>query len=247
VVTSGVSGKHRAGGQSARRFERLREMELTDYYHRVARHASKAFLQDYPIQGLIVSGPGPTKDAFIKGEFLDYRLQKGIIAVVDISYAGSEGVRETLAKSGETLQDIRLMEEKRLVQRFLQEVNVVNGLATYGVVEVLEALKRASVETILVADDVGLTYIQVVCRKCGVKKDKIISKGNYIAEKQALITEACKECSSIDYEVVEKDIVEYLADISIDSNAKVEVISSKTEEGVMLKSFGGIGALLRYR
>ncbi|MCP8316945.1 MAG: peptide chain release factor 1, partial [archaeon] len=28
VVTSGVSGKHRAGGQSARRFERLREAEI---------------------------------------------------------------------------------------------------------------------------------------------------------------------------------------------------------------------------
>ncbi|MFL6474777.1 MAG: peptide chain release factor aRF-1 [Nitrososphaera sp.] len=34
-LTSGVAGKHRQGGQSARRFERLRENELNEYYHRV--------------------------------------------------------------------------------------------------------------------------------------------------------------------------------------------------------------------
>ena len=78
VVTSGVSGKTRKGGQSARRYERLREMELNDYYHRVARHAAKAFLEDYHIMGLIVSGPGPTKDDFLKGQYLDYRLQNEI-------------------------------------------------------------------------------------------------------------------------------------------------------------------------
>jgi peptide chain release factor subunit 1 len=36
VITSGVGGKHRAGGQLVRRFERLREMELNDYFNRVA-------------------------------------------------------------------------------------------------------------------------------------------------------------------------------------------------------------------
>ena len=35
-LTSGVAGKHRQGGQSARRFERLRDNELNEYYRRVA-------------------------------------------------------------------------------------------------------------------------------------------------------------------------------------------------------------------
>ena len=33
---SGVAGKHRQGGQSAKRFQKLREMELTYFYNRVA-------------------------------------------------------------------------------------------------------------------------------------------------------------------------------------------------------------------
>ena len=42
--TSGVPGKTRAGGQSARRFERLREMRLQDYFRRVGEHANDLFL-----------------------------------------------------------------------------------------------------------------------------------------------------------------------------------------------------------
>ncbi|MEM4297433.1 MAG: peptide chain release factor 1, partial [Nitrososphaerota archaeon] len=65
--------------------------------------------------------------------------------------------------------------------------------------------------------------------------------------KQSLISEVCKNCSSNRYELLEKDVVEYLADLAAESGAKVEVISSKTEEGMMLKSFGGVAALLRYQ
>ena len=62
-TSSGVAGKHRQGGQSARRFERLREMELNDYYNRVAHVTREYFIDIYPVKGLIVSGPGPTKES----------------------------------------------------------------------------------------------------------------------------------------------------------------------------------------
>ena len=41
---SGVSGKTRAGGQSARRYERLRDMQLNEYFTRVGAHADEIFL-----------------------------------------------------------------------------------------------------------------------------------------------------------------------------------------------------------
>ena len=46
---------------SARRYERLREMELSDYFNRLADHAKKAFLESQQIKGLIVGGPAPQK------------------------------------------------------------------------------------------------------------------------------------------------------------------------------------------
>jgi len=46
----------------------------------------------------------------------------------------------------------------------------------------------------------------------------------------------------------EKDLLDELVDDAELAGAKVEVISTDTDEGVMLKeSFGGIAAILRYR
>lgn len=246
-ITSGVSGKHRAGGQSARRFERLREMELTEYYHRVARHTNKALLEERTVQGLIVGGPGGTKDAFLKGEYLDYRLRKIILAVVDTSYAGREGLRELVDKAADILQDVRLIEEKKLVNRFLKEINSSDGLAVYSVKDVLETLQKGNAETVLVSEDLEWLHLKAVCGKCGFTREVNVPRINYIQEKQKLLNTPCGNCGSLEYEVSEMDFIEYLAEQASTSGANVEVISSKSEEGAMLKSFGGVAALLRYK
>ncbi len=247
VTSSGVSGKTRKGGQSARRYERLREMELTEYYTRLADHAKKAFLEQYNVKGLIVSGPGPTKDQFVKDNYLDYRLQKAIVGVLDTGYVGREGVRETIEKSGDLLQNVRVVEESKLVQRFLREINSDSGLAMYGADDVIRALKRAAVEVILISDDADMLFLRATCAKCQDVREKFIRRSQYVSEKQSLLSSPCPKCGNQEIQVIEKDIVDYFADLSLDSGASVEVISSKTEDGAMLKSFGGISALLRYK
>ncbi|MDG7015783.1 MAG: peptide chain release factor 1, partial [Nitrososphaerota archaeon] len=94
LLTSGISGKTRKGGQSARRYERGREMELTYYYNRVGEHATRVFIDGGKVTGMIIGGPGPTKEDFLKGGYLHYELKKKVLAVIDTSYAGREGVRE---------------------------------------------------------------------------------------------------------------------------------------------------------
>lgn len=247
VVTSGVSGKHRAGGQSARRFERLREAEINDYFNRVARHSTKVFLGQYIIKGLILGGPGPTKDYFLKGEYLDYRLQNNVITVVDTSYSGREGIRDTIERAESVLQDLRVVEEKELIKKFLKEVSSDEGLVVYGFNEVIDSLSKGNAHTVLVSEDVGLVYLQKVCKRCGTIKEFIINQENLISEKQKLVSEACSSCGSNDIEIIEKDFIDFLVDKAMNSGTKVEVISSKSEEGIMFKSFGGVGALLRYR
>jgi peptide chain release factor 1 len=247
VTSSGVSGKTRKGGQSARRYERLREMELTDYYNRLADHAKKAFLESNHVKGLIVSGPGPTKDAFVKDGYLDYRLQNMVVGILDTGYSGREGVRETIEKAGKLLENVRVVEEKKLVQKFLSEVNSDSGLAIYGVQDILSNLKRAAVDTILVNDDTDMIVLRSTCQKCGNVREKFVYRSSIVAEKQNLLSSPCPKCSSLEMEMKESDIVDYMSEASIDSGAKVEVISSKTEDGAMLKSYGGVAALLRYR
>jgi len=247
VLTSGISGKTRKGGQSARRYERGREMELTYYFNRVGEHATRVFIDNNKVTGLLVGGPGPTKDEFLKGGYLHYELQKKILAVLDLGYSGREGVRELVEKGSDVLKDVRLVEEKRLVQKFLAEVNKQAGLAVYGLPRVMDALQKASAEVVLASDDLDTVRIDAACKKCGTVKTEIVAAAKKIQQRQEMTSTPCTKCGATDYDVVERDLVDVLEELAFQVGSKVEVISSGTEEGSMFNSFGGVGAILRYR
>src|ERR671917_2575119 len=248
-LTSGVAGKHRQGGQSARRFERLRDNELNEYYHRVADHVKQVFLDQYNIKGTIVGGPGPTKENFLKEEYLDYRLQKSVIASLDTSYSGGEGVRELIEKAQKEgiLQEFRVMEEKQLIKRFMTEVHSGRGLGIYGIHDVAKVLEGGIADLVLVTDDIQYTKLEIRCKTCKNIQKIIVDRSQVIATKQEWLSKQCPSCSSNDLEVVDKDIVDYLNELAIKTGCRLEVISGKTEEGSQLASLGKIGAVLRYK
>lgn len=248
-ITSGVAGKHRQGGQSARRFERLRENELNEYYHRVADHVKKVFIDQYNVKGIIVGGPGPTKENFLKEEYLDYRLQKSVIAVLDSSYSGDEGVRELVEKAQKDgiLQEYRVMEEKQLVKKFMSEVHSGRGLGIYGIHDVVKALEGGVADLVIVTDDITYVRLEFRCRACKNVQAKIVERAQAMATKQEYITKQCPSCHVTDTEAVEKDIVDYLNELATMTGCRLEVISSRTEEGSQLASLGKIGAILRYK
>ncbi len=247
LLTSGVSGKTRKGGQSARRYERLRDMELTYYFNRVGEHATRVFIDNEKVTGMIVGGPGPTKEEFLNGGYLHYELRNKVLVVLDTSYSGREGVRELVEKASDTLQGVRLLEEKKLVQRFLGEVNRQGGLAVYGLPRVFEALQKASADVVLVSDDLDMVRLEAKCRKCGTGKTEVASLSSKIQTKQEMASTPCTKCGNTDFDIAEMDVVDVLEDMAFQVGSKVEVISSGTEEGNMFRTFGGVAAILRYR
>lgn len=246
-LTSGVAGKHRAGGQSAKRFERLREMELNDYFSRVATYAKEIFLDEYKVKGLIVAGPGPTKDDFLKNGYLDYRLQNNVLDVLDTGYAGGEGVREAVEKAQDVLREYRLVEEKKLVQKMLTEVHSEKGLVAYGLDDIFTTLHTGAAEMVLVADNMRKIRFELVCKRCNTKTEKIIDRDKLIQTKQEMLGIACTNCSALDFNSIEQDVVDYVEELALKTGAKIEIISSRTEDGKILENLGKIAALLRYR
>ena len=243
---SGVAGKHRQGGQSAKRFQKLREMELQYYFNRVAHITREYFIDIYPIKGLIISGPGPTKEDFINNNYLEYRLQDMIISTIDASYSGSEGIREAFAKSSEILSDFRMVEEKKIIEKLFQQINNNTGLGSYGLNEVLEMLKNNIADTIIVTDDTELYRLEIKCKKCGNITEEIVERVKLIPRKTELKNNSCQSCKSTDSESSQQDLIDYIALIGSQTGTKIEVISGKTEHGIMLASLGKIGAILRY-
>lgn len=245
-TSSGVAGKHRQGGQSARRFERLREMELSYYYNRIADTTKEFFIDIYPIKGLIVSGPGPTKEEFLKSNYLEYRLQNMVLATLDTSYSGSEGIREAFLKAQDVLSDFRLSEEKKLVEKLFREINSHSGLGVYGLKDIIGLLKNNVVDTLLITDDTNMHRLEIKCKRCGHMEEEFLDQQKVIPRQTEFLSQPCPECKGMDREANSQDLVDYLSLIATPVGTKVEVISGSTEYGAMLSSLGKAGAILRY-
>ncbi len=246
-ITSGIPGKTAKGGQSQRRYERERDMEVTYFFHRVAEHAAKAFLENRQVLALIVGGPGQTKEDFVKGDYLNYELKNALLSTVDTQSAGREGVREVLDKSCETLKNMCAPEERMIVQRLLADIGKQDGLAVCGLDSVLEALKNGEVEVALVTDTTEMIEIVVMCKKCELQRAKIVNKKDKTQTVQEMISSPCEKCNAAEYEVEEKDIIDVLEDAASQTGARVEVISTQSEEKTKLTALGGFAAILRYR
>ena len=246
---SGVAGKTRAGGQSARRYERLREMQLNEYYTRVGGHANDVFLPIDTLKGIILGGPGPTKFDFQKGDYLHYQLKNKIIEVIDSAYVEEQGVKEVVDKAPEIMKKVRYIEEKQIMQKFLYEVGHDTGMITYGEAEVRRATEAGAVRMLLLSEALDLSRMTIKCSACGYEEKHTVRNPEKVSFEQSLIGKPCPKCQAPSLTVAEKeDIVDDLAQIAEYSNTDVEVISTETEEGQMLKNaFGGIAALLRYK
>ena len=243
---SGVAGKHRQGGQSAKRFQKLREMELSYFYNRVAQTTREYFIDIYPIKGLIISGPGPTKEDFINGNYLEYRLQNNIISTIDASYSGAEGIREAFAKSSDILGDFRLVEEKKLVEDLFREINGNSGKGSYGLQEVIEFLKNNVVKTLIITDNTNLNRVEGKCKRCKHIQEEIVERPLVIPKKTEYSNKPCPGCNAMEVEVNEQDVVDYLELLAAKTGTQLEVISGSAEHGNMLASLGKVGAILRY-
>lgn len=67
--------KHKAGGQSQRRFDRVIDLAAHEFKKRIGEHMNEDFLALEELEGVIIGGPGFTKEEFVKGDYLNYEIK----------------------------------------------------------------------------------------------------------------------------------------------------------------------------
>lgn len=243
---SQVPSKHGRGGQSAHRFERLIEHAAHDFFVRCGEMATELFLPKKDgLKGILLGGPGATKEYFYKEGYLHYELQQKVVQpLFDVGYTDEYGLKELVEKATQTLQGLEITEEKRIVQKLLTEIRKTDaGLAAYGEAEVLRALDLGAVATLLLSD--GLRR-----RRATFKDGAGHEFTRTLADDQVdeVASAPCPVCKGPSPSIVKnEDFVESLFQRAVDSGADVRLISTQSEEGEMLaKAFGGVASLLRY-
>ncbi len=247
-LTSTVPGKQRKGGQSSHRFQQLRLIAINEFNKRIGDAANDIFLNidRNDFQGILIGGPTPTKEEFQKGEYLHHELQPKIMGLFDVAYTDESGLYELMDAASDTLSNLEVVKEKKLMERFMKELVSDAGVAAYGEDSVRANLKAGAVETLLLSEDLRRTRITIKCANCEYTSTKTMK--HRAGEEPVIDADKCPKCQS-SLSITEKvDVVDELSMIATQMNTDVEFISTDFEEGEQLfNAFGGIAAILRYK
>ncbi|MCX8194213.1 MAG: peptide chain release factor aRF-1 [Candidatus Pacearchaeota archaeon] len=153
-LTSGVPGKIKAGGQSAARFERLTEEMAKEFYRRISENAKELFFEMPKLKGIIIGGPGPTKEEWLKEGQLVTELRKKIIAIKDVGYTDERGLHHLVEAAEEELAEAEITKEKKILEKFFSILGKDPEKVVYGVEEVSKALDIGAVDTLIISTSI---------------------------------------------------------------------------------------------
>ncbi len=243
-LVSNIMGKHRQGGQSAQRFERLIEEAAHNFFKRATEHACSYWLPELEnIQAIIIGGPGATKDFVVKNEYFHHEIAKIIAGTTfDVGYSNESGVRELVDNAGGLMGEIELDAERQSVTEFLEELVKTHPKATYGEMMIRQALEQGAVAKLLISEGLKKNVVEISCGSCSNEWSASVGRMEELP--------ACPQCKADGDDLKEISSISLIDELSImaaKGRAEVKFISVDSEEGAQLKSgFGGLAAVLRY-
>ncbi len=149
-LTSGVPGKTEKGGQSAARFSRLREQAAKEFYRRIAESMKELYFNMPKLKGIIIGGPVPTKEDFMKEGQLVTKLKNKVLGLKDIGQTDESGLTDLVEASKDLLSRQEIIHEKKLLEEFFELLGK-GKKAAYKKRDVEKALRYGAVETLILS------------------------------------------------------------------------------------------------
>lgn len=167
---------------SAARYARIREVMAKEFYRRVAEAVKNNFWDMKKLKGIIVGGPGPTKEDFLKEGQIVTALREKIIGVKDIGYADEQALEMLVEASQDLLAEQEITREKKILEDFFNKLGKQPEKTAYGLERVKKALEAGAVDTLILSKKLGKKQIQ-----------ELEEKAKNISAKIELVSEETEE------------------------------------------------------
>ena len=214
-LSEDILNRHKKGGWSQARFQRIRKEEIKSFMKEVIESCNSIF---HDVDSIVLAGPGNGKKIFL--DMAPSNLKEKIVDVVDLDF--DEDEKELIRILNKIEEREEEAEEGILIEKIKKEI-LRDGLAVYGVKEVLNEAMKGKVDIIVV--EKGLRIKGWICERC-----------------QAVGIGSKKLCPNCKEEVSEVDVIEEILEFCERFNTRV-VFVEKNE----VEDLGGIAGLLRYK
>jgi len=173
-LSADIMNKHKKGGCSQARFNRLRKGSIDNFLSDVVEALQKRVEKQ-----IVIAGPGITKKKFF--DILPKNLSDKVVDMIDIDI---DDENQLIKESLNLISEKEKNKSRQAIQQLKQEI-LKDGLAVYGIQETLKAVKNGQVELLIIEKDTKLKgwiceNCQVVrlgfkkiCPYCGKKTSKV--------------------------------------------------------------------------
>lgn len=236
--------KHGRGGQSKNRFARIRQERRHNYLRKVAEMATQVFItNDRPnVSGLVLAGSAEFKETLFMSDLFDPRLKAVVVKVVDVAHPGEVGLNQAIDLSADSLGNVKIIQEKKLVQKFFDEIATDSQLFCFGIADTMKCVLMGAVKTLIVYEDLDAYRYEVKPAEGG---DPVV---HFLTPQQAANMNLHQGTGQAANEVEEMQLVDWLAQNYTKFGCVLEIITNKSQEGTQfVRGFGGIGGLLQYK
>jgi len=239
--------KHGRGGQSALRFARLRLEKRHNYVRKVAELATQLFVTDGckpNVQGIVLAGSADFKSELMRSDLFDMRLHKIVVKMVDVSYGGENGFNQAIELSADTLVGVKLMKEKKLLQKYFDHIAQDTGCFCFMVDDTLKGLEMGAVENLIIWDNLEIERYQV--RNVQTREESVL----HLTKEQERDDKFFRDkITGVELETIDKmPLVEWFAENYKSFGCNLELITDRSAEGTQfVQGFGGIGGTLRWK
>jgi peptide chain release factor subunit 1 len=216
-LTAHIMNKHKKGGWSQMRFQRLRKEAIDRFHKKVAEELGR-FIEDDQIVGIILAGPGEAKDHF-KNE-LSHNLKELIIGEFD--YEMDIPTETLIETASEEVAKLERQTSEHAVDKLKNEI-LKGGKAVFGTKETSNAASYGKVELLILSKDYQPRGW--ICEHC-----QVVETG---------VKTSCPYCN---HETSEVDVLEEILEFAQRTGANIEFVG----DNPILEELGGVGALLRY-
>lgn len=151
-LESRVPGKTERGGWSQKRYERIRQKALIEFYKKVGELSDS--LLNYRLDGILLGGHIPAKDEIVDSKYLDPKLLSIILTNKSISYPNEDGIRELLELSKDVMENSELKIYKDLLSNFMTKISIGDKMVVYGFNQIKDALEKGQVDTLILSEEI---------------------------------------------------------------------------------------------
>jgi peptide chain release factor subunit 1 len=150
-----IIGKTRAGGQSARRYERIRDEKMVEFFKYSGRILNELLLDNLEnVDAIVLGGNTIRAQEFLEKGDLDYRLREKVAEVIiPVSVIDETGLYQAVKEASRVLKETEIFAERQAWDKFMEDLMKGSPTASYGEAEVTQALREGRVEVLMVSED----------------------------------------------------------------------------------------------